>query len=143
MRLSAAARRFSENDSGGSMVEFALVTAFILVPLLFGIIEFGRLTWAKDTIVAAAREGARYAIVHGSYCELAGCTIADSATVANMVVARTQLSPLSVSTRWAQNKNVGDTVTVTVTYVYTPIVKVPFLTSAKTITGRSRQVVVY
>jgi len=125
------------------MVEFALVTAFILVPLLFGVIEFGRLTWSKDTIVAAAREGARYAIVHGSNCELAGCTLADSAAVANTVIARTQLSPISVRTQWAQDKDVGDTVTVTVTYVYTPIVKVPFLTAAKTITGRSRQVVVY
>jgi Flp pilus assembly protein TadG len=143
VKLFTAARRFSANESGGSMVEFALVTAFILVPLLFGIIEFGRLTWSKDMIVAAAREGARYAIVHGSYCELAGCTVADSAAVANTVIARTQLSPLAVRTQWAQDKDVGDTVTVTVTYVYTPIVKVPFLTAAKTITGRSRQVVVY
>jgi Flp pilus assembly protein TadG len=143
MSLSRAARRFLVNESGSSMVEFALVTAFILVPLLFGVIEFGRLTWSKDTIVAAAREGARYAIVHGSNCELAGCTLADSAAVANTVIARTQLSPISVRTQWAQDKDVGDTVTVTVTYVYTPIVKVPFLTAAKTITGRSRQVVVY
>jgi Flp pilus assembly protein TadG len=143
MRLFRAVRRFSANECGNSMVEFAIVTAFILVPLLFGIIEFGRLTWSKDTIVAAAREGARYAIVHGTNCELAGCTLADSAAVANTVIARTQLSPLSVRTQWAQDKDVGDTVTVTVTYVYTPIVKVPFLTAAKTITGRSRQVVVY
>jgi Flp pilus assembly protein TadG len=143
VRLIKALGRFRTDESGNSMVEFAIVTAFILVPLLFGVIEFGRLTWSKDTIVAAAREGARYAIVHGTTCELSGCSLADSAAVANMVSARTQLSPLSIRTQWAQDKDPGDTVTVTVTYVYTPIVKLPFLLTSKTITAASRQVVVY
>ena len=49
---------------GQALVEFALV-----VPLLFllflGIVETGRLVFYLHTLNNAAREGARYAIVHG------------------------------------------------------------------------------
>lgn len=34
--------------------------------LLIGIVEMGRVAWAREVITAAAREGARYAIVHGA-----------------------------------------------------------------------------
>lgn len=142
-RRFAGLRRFVANEGGNSMVEFALVTALIFIPLLFGVIEFGRLTWSKDMIVAAAREGVRYAAVHGSENELQGGTLADSAAVADTVKARTSLSPITVVTTWNNDKNPGDTVTVTVTYVYTPIVKIPGLTAAKTITGKSRQIIMH
>jgi Flp pilus assembly protein TadG len=136
-------RRFVLDDGGNAMVEFALVTSLVFIPLVFGVIEFGRLVWAKDMITSAAREGVRYAIVHGTFCDAAGCPLADSAAVADTVIARTKLSPIVVSTQWLHNKIPGDTVTVTVSYVYTPIMKVPALVSAKTITAKSRQVVVY
>lgn len=125
------------------MVEFAIVTAFIFVPMIFGVIEYGRLAFAKDMIVAAAREGVRYAAVHGTEAGLQGDGVADSASVADTVKARTQLSPIVVSARWNQQKNLGDTVTVTVTYVYTPIVRLPFFPASKTIVGRSRQIVLH
>ena len=136
-------RNFLKRDDGNSMVEFAIVTAFVFLPLLFGVIEFGRLSWSKDMVTAAAREGVRWAAVHGTQNQLAGGTLATAAIVSDTITARTKLSPINVVTQWAQDKDPGDTVTVTVTYVYTPIVKVPFLTSSKTITGKSRQIVVY
>ena len=136
-------RRFARSDDGNSMVEFALVTSLIVVPMIFGVVEFGRLVWSKDMITSAAREGVRYAIVHGSICQAAGCALADSAAVANTVIARTKLSPITVRTTWAQDKSPGDTVTVTVSYVYTPVVKLPFLNSSKTITATSKQIVLY
>ena len=46
------------------MVEFALVVSLVFLPMVFGIIEFGRFIWTKTMITAAAREGVRYAIVH-------------------------------------------------------------------------------
>lgn len=142
-RLPFRLRRFLQRDDGSSMVEFAIVTALVFVPLLFGIIEFGRLVWSKDMITAAAREGVRFAAVRGTDCAAMGCTLADSAAVADTVIARTKLSPIVVRPRWANDKHPGDTVTVTVTYVYTPIVKVPYLTAPKTITSTSKQLVVY
>lgn len=49
---------------GQAMVEFALV-APIFFAMLFGIIELGRAVYYIQTVNNAAREGARYAIVHG------------------------------------------------------------------------------
>jgi Flp pilus assembly protein TadG len=50
---------------GQSMVEFALV-APLFFALIFGTIELGRLMWVDHSLANATREGARYAMVHGS-----------------------------------------------------------------------------
>ena len=50
--------------SGQGLVEFSLVIP-IFVVMLFGIVDFGRVIWARNSLENAAREGARYAIVHG------------------------------------------------------------------------------
>jgi Flp pilus assembly protein TadG len=47
------------------MVEFALVAPIFFV-LLFAIVEGGRFIFYYETLNNATREGARYAIVHGS-----------------------------------------------------------------------------
>lgn len=47
------------------MMEFALV-APIFFFVLFGILEFGRSVYVTQMLANAAREGARYAIVHGA-----------------------------------------------------------------------------
>jgi hypothetical protein len=47
------------------MVEFAIVAPIFFL-LLFGIIEGGRFIFYYETLSNAAREGARYAIVHGA-----------------------------------------------------------------------------
>jgi Flp pilus assembly protein TadG len=49
---------------GQSLVEFALIVPLFLV-LLFAIFDFGRVVWANDALANAAREAARFAIVHG------------------------------------------------------------------------------
>jgi len=60
-----------EKPRGQALVEFALVIP-IFVLLLVGIFDFGRAIWVNDTLSTAAREAARYAIVHG------GSTSSDS-----------------------------------------------------------------
>jgi Flp pilus assembly protein TadG len=122
------------------MVEFALVAGVIFIPMVFGVIEFGRLVWAKNMVTSAAREGVRYAIVHGSS---SGST-ADSSAVATYVIGRTKLSPIVVKPSWTGSKDPGkDTVTVSVSYVYVPIVKVPGLLTNKTVTGTSKQIIAF
>jgi Flp pilus assembly protein TadG len=49
--------------SGQALVEFSIVLPLFLI-MLFGIIDFGRVVWANSSLANAAREGARYAIVH-------------------------------------------------------------------------------
>lgn len=50
---------------GQALVEFALVTPFLFI-LLLGIFEAGRFVLYLEALNNAAREGGRYAIVHGS-----------------------------------------------------------------------------
>ena len=49
---------------GQGLVEFALVIPLFLL-MLFGMIDVGRVIWANDALANAAREGARYASIHG------------------------------------------------------------------------------
>lgn len=51
--------------SGQAIAEFALVAPIFLI-LLFGIIEGGRFVFFYEVLNGATREGARYAIIHGS-----------------------------------------------------------------------------
>ena len=50
---------------GATIVEMALICT-VFFAIFIGIVEMGRVAWAREVITAAAREGARYAIVHGA-----------------------------------------------------------------------------
>jgi Flp pilus assembly protein TadG len=50
--------------SGQALLEFSLVLPIFLV-MLMGVVDVGRAIWAQNSLAAAAREGARFAIVHG------------------------------------------------------------------------------
>jgi Flp pilus assembly protein TadG len=49
---------------GQALIEFAIVVTMFLL-LVFAIFDFGRVIWANNSLANAAREAARYAIVHG------------------------------------------------------------------------------
>jgi hypothetical protein len=49
---------------GQSLVEFAVILP-IFITLLVGVFDFGHVVWANNAVATAAREAARYAIVHG------------------------------------------------------------------------------
>ena len=51
-------------STGQALVEFTLIIP-IFLSLLMGIFDFGRVVWASNSLASAAREGARFAIVHG------------------------------------------------------------------------------
>lgn len=52
------------NDRGAAAVEMALVLPMLLL-LVFGIIDFGRMLNAQITLTEAAREGARASVLGG------------------------------------------------------------------------------
>jgi len=131
-------RHFLDDERGSTMVEFALVIGVIFLPLLFGVLEFGRATWTKTMVTAAAREGVRYAIVHGAQSG----AVADSATIANYVKGRTQLTPIDVQPSWVPDKAPGSVAQVRVTYTYVPAVSF-VIRSTKTITSTSRQIIAF
>lgn len=120
----------SKKISGNSMIEFAL-TLPILMLILVGIIEFGAITYNKAVITNASREGARYGIVfrtpsYASTSEIAtytenycqGKLITFGSTPANVTVTVTQSSV---------TPTFGDTLTVTVDFIYTDLVLHNFL----------------
>jgi hypothetical protein len=57
--------RERENERGQSLVEFALLLPVMLL-IITGLFDVARAVWQTNTLAYAAREGTRYAIVHGS-----------------------------------------------------------------------------
>ena len=53
-----------KNDRGASMIEFAIVTPLLLIPLVVGIIEFGWIYNGYISLNGATREGARVASIY-------------------------------------------------------------------------------
>lgn len=56
--------RSRDRSRGQALVETAVILPLFLV-LLLGIVDMGRAVWATTSLASAAREAARYAIVHG------------------------------------------------------------------------------
>src|SRR5207253_7045284 len=55
-----------EGERAQSLVEFSLLLPLMLL-IITGLMDVGRAVWQENTLAYAAREGTRYAIVHGSY----------------------------------------------------------------------------
>jgi hypothetical protein len=49
---------------GQALVEFAIILP-VFILLLVGIFDLGRVVWANNSLATAAREAARFAMVHG------------------------------------------------------------------------------
>jgi hypothetical protein len=56
---------FGRDEGAQSLVEFALVLPLFLL-IVTGIFDVARAVWQENTLAYAAREGTRYAIVHGT-----------------------------------------------------------------------------
>ena len=120
---------------GTTTIEFA-ITCPIAFFLIFAIIVGGLGVFRYQQVAAAAREGARWASVHGGqYAEETGkpAATADDIYTNAILPATVALDPshLSYAVTWNQNnmplyvdtqyeKPTGNTVTVTVTYQWFP-----------------------
>lgn len=56
--------RRHHRSRGQGLAEFALVLP-VFILLVLGVVDVGRVIWATTSLNSAAREGARFAIVHG------------------------------------------------------------------------------
>jgi Flp pilus assembly protein TadG len=145
-------RRRGPRRDGQALVEFALVAPIFFL-LLFGVIEGGRFILYYETLSNATREGARYAIVHGSnsYCPSGpmppgqaapiSCYDATGDNIAQRVKDSSfglLGSAVSVTTSWlasdgvtAGNNGRDNNVRVAATYTYRtiiPLVPLPAIT---------------
>ena len=119
------------------MVEGALcLTVFLM--MLFGILDFGRAVYGYNLVSAAAREGARYAMVRGA---TSGRT-ASAATVATYVrtwAIGIPTSDLTVNTTWSPDSQPGSTVNVNVQYNFKPLG--PYMPAPFTVQSTSKMMI--
>ena len=92
--------------------------------VVFGVVDLGRGVFAYNTISSAAREGVRYAVVHGaSSAHPVGPTANDAglaAVVAGFAVG-IQNTNLVVLSSWPNGNATGAVVNVTVQYTFHPV----------------------
>jgi len=134
--LTTRSRRKAGSSRGQAIAEFA-IAAPIFFLILFAMIDFGRYVYYVQILNNAAREGARYAIVHGWQGlpptgppdEPTGQAVKDVVRrYAIGVIGVDDATQLDVSANWDPNNNRGSKVTVTVTYAFRsliPVVPIP------------------
>lgn len=115
--------RFARSSSGSVAVEFALLLP-VYIAFMFGIIEFGRMIWIRNTMEFAAETAARYGAITSG---------ATNATVA--AYATTQLIGVSSVTFTATVAS--STVTVVGTHDFTTLIAayVPIPATTLTVTA--------
>ena len=104
---------------GATIVEFSLVFLLFVV-VLVALTEFGRAMWTYATIAHAARQGARYGMVHGS-ANLAAKHGVENAVKRNCIgldVSRVQVTPTWGKGVDAADVDRGDPIKVQVTYPF-------------------------
>lgn len=110
-----------------ALTEFALVIP-ILMMVVLGIVDLGRGVYSYNVLASAAREGARYGIVHGGTSNLTGIKNRVQAT------ATLNIDPTKIVVSCPGGCTRGDPLTVTVQYVFVPAT--PLFTSL-TMTGQT------
>lgn len=106
-------RRRSRQARGASAVEFALVFTLVVLPLIFGIIQYGYHYWSLETAAAAAREAARAAAVGTDW----DCTSDRAAAIASRPAVGDDAPVVTRSYDTPDGQpRVGALVTVTVTF---------------------------
>lgn len=119
---------------GQTLVEFALV-APVLFLMLFGIVEGGRLVWTNHEVVNGTREGARLAMVAGA----SASPVSQADVTARVLASTAGLQParLTVATTNLGGAP-GESVTVSTTYQYQPIVGMIFGMGTITLSSQSQ-----
>lgn len=105
------------DQRGTAAIEFAVV-AWLLFAMVLGLLDLGRGIWAYNTLAHATREGARYAIVHGSKSD----NPATVATIQDIVRKRATLQNINVTTTWDEGNEPGGVVQVVSQYIFEPVV---------------------
>jgi Flp pilus assembly protein TadG len=120
------------------MVELGLVLPVVLL-MIFGVIECGRLMLTYTTLAHAARAGTRYAIVHGSYRTGSGLdgpsgpgntgnvttVVKNIATAAGLSLANLQVIDTVANPMYPDGTNdIAALVKVRVTYSFSSIVSI-------------------
>lgn len=125
-----------KSEIGQTVTEYALVTP-LLILLFLGVFDLGRAFFNYNTLAEAAREGARYATVHGATSQMPvgpgspTFTAPDRDTAVEAVVQRFSFdmnsAQLTVLATWPNGDNwPGSEVQIEVRYTYIPFTTMIF-----------------
>ena len=116
-------RSSRHGEDGQSLVELAFALP-ILMAFIFGLMQVCLLFYAWEMISECAREGSRYAIVHGPTCETAGGVSCEatasqvSSYVSGIGYPNLGNGTMSVSTTFPNGESLNQPAVVTVTYTF-------------------------
>ncbi len=123
--------KLSRFQRGLSMVETALVIPMVLA-LVFGVFEFGRMIWLTEGANYAVNKAARYAATRGRF----STSPATNEQITSIVQSIPGLETASV-TATGVGGNSGTEANISVSVTYTPIVPIVPGNSVRTFTARS------
>jgi Flp pilus assembly protein TadG len=106
------------DSRGQSLVEFS-ICVFLMVMLMLGVVEIGRMVLVYTTLANAAKAGVRYAEVHGA--DSAVTSTAVQTVVQNYLSAAPMTATNATITSSGVGGAVGTMITVSVTYPYDPL----------------------
>lgn len=112
----------ARRSSGQTLVEFA-ICALVLFMLVFAVVDLARGVFAYNTIAHCAREGVRYAVVHGATSAAPVGPTADNTGLTAVVrgfATGLNTNSVSVFSSWPNGNETGKVVTVTVIYAFQP-----------------------
>jgi Flp pilus assembly protein TadG len=109
-------RKIGRDENGSAIVQFALGLP-VLLGLLFGVIEFGRMLWVESTIEHAAADGARFAALHGAESEVPA-TDAQIISFVEDRAAGLRSIDVNVAVNWMNNNFSGSEVEIDVIYQF-------------------------
>jgi len=113
-----AKKNFRHRERGATILEFGL-SFLIFISVVYGIMECGRIVSSYNIVAGAAREGSRYAMVHGSASGSAA-TASDIQTIVRNWAIGLDTSAITVTTTWASGNGPGNPVLVKASYSITP-----------------------
>ena len=137
--------RTRTTQSGQSTLEFALTLPILLLAIA-GLFDFTRAIYNYNTLAEIAREGTRYAMVHGSDSTSPVGPGQDAALIDHVKSFATAMDPsrITVSPTWPSGNNKpGSSVRVEVSYSFTPLTWVIVNGSPMTMSSLSEAIIVY
>lgn len=133
-RIAAPRLRITREEHGSALLEFSL-SAWTLLLVVFLIFEFCMLVYTYSVLGDAAREGVRYAVVHGTRSgSCSGPSLGCDSSGSNVIAVAKGYAAVSfhdtaamvISPAWPDGKSTpGSRVTVTITYPYISYLKLP------------------
>ena len=137
-----------KSEEGSLVVETAL-SLLLVVPMVFWLFELCMLTYTYSVLGDAARQGVRYAIVHGTdsgNCSgpSSGCGDASGANVVAIVKSAAaysfhDLTNMTVQVTYPDlASNPPSRVDVTIDYTYVPYIKLPGIANSVQLSAQGR-----